>query len=82
MQGRGAKASLSTIALRLQRRLSLLNSEHIHLQGIDFDVGRGTAHVLPEYYRKQGSGETKAATQVFLIRDRTTKEEGTQTGPV
>lgn len=84
MQDRGAQASLSTVALRRQRRLSLLNSEHIHLQGIDFDVGRGKANVLPEYYRKLGPGRNRqrAATQVFPIRDGIVKEEGAQIGPV
>lgn len=67
-----------------KRRLSLLNSEHIHLQGIDFDVGRGKANVLPEYYRKLGPGRNRqrAATQVFPIRDGIVKEEGAQIGPV
>lgn len=77
MQDSGAKASLSTVALRLQRRLSLPNSEHIHLQGIDFDVGRGKANVLPEYYRKPGSGIDKGLPhKCFLLEIELLKKMG------
>lgn len=79
----GAKANPCTAASRPQRRLSLLNSEHIHLQGIDFDAGRGRANILPEYYRQPGSGIDKGLPhKCFLLGKELLKKDGVQTGPV
>lgn len=60
------KPALSTAAFRLQRKPSLLNFGVDISEDLDFDVARGKANVLPEYYRKQGSGEDEGyRTSVF-----------------
>lgn len=49
-------------------------------EDLDFDVARGKANVLPEYYRKQVLVKMRAIVQVFPVRERTVEDEGIQTG--